>query len=181
MYRCITRKSPVAYMLTSRRLYILTGFTALYATIVAAVPLFRNGYGIDGSQCFLVTQHTHLEYTMLITLIFYGPLWICISYCLFSYITIFKYVKRINSVTDAHDSRSSASTSVRSSRMTSSDGSRNRSFSTSQQTENVVWKLIYYPGMFVHSVYIIFYSITNISSVTHTLTDSLTHPCNLFL
>ena len=134
MYHCITRKSPASYTLTSSRLYRITGLVALYATVVAAVPLFRNGYGLDGSQCWLVTEHTHQEHTVFTTLVLYAPLWLCIGYSMGSYVTIFQYVRRIGDVSYG----SSTTVSVVSSRRTSA----------SQQTESVVWKLMYYPGLF---------------------------------
>lgn len=128
MYRCITRKTPASYTLTNRRLYITTGLVALYSTIVATVPLFRNGYGIDGSQCWLASRNTHLEHTIFTSCVLYAPLWLCIGYSLVSYVTIFKYVKKIS----------------REAKKSEGAGTKRTKKSS---TEKVVVKLMYYPGL----------------------------------
>lgn len=129
MYNCITRKSSASYTLTNRRLYITTGLVALYATVVATIPLFRNGYGLDGSQCWLASRHTTAEHTAFTSCILYGPLWASIGYSLVSYITIFKYVKKINEEAKTY---AIAGTKVKKS-----------------ATEKVVMNLMYYPGSLI--------------------------------
>ena len=129
MYRCITRKSLMHYNLTHKQLLVVVVVVMLYSTGVALVPWLRDGYGLEGSQCWLAPHNGHIEHTIFVMTILYGPLWICIFFSMASYVTIFKFVRRIGRPL------------CRDRRQSSDDKPL-----TSQRTENVVRKLMYYPG-----------------------------------
>lgn len=129
MYNCIKRRG---YTLTPRRLYTTAGIIAIYAACVAAVPVIRNGYGLEGSQCWLAPHNTHLEHSILNLLVLFFPLWVCIVLNLYFYVTIYQYVESITR---------SLSSTVKSSNL-QSDSSTSKT-----RTENVVLKLVYYPGV----------------------------------
>ena len=132
MRNMIKRKTAASYSLTGRKLLKVTGIVVLYSTVVATVPLFRGGYEFDDAQCWVSSQTSHFEFTVINLCVLYGPLWACIIYSMMCYWTIFKFVREI----------SQASTDIRhNSRYASSD-----SEASSQRTEKVVLKLMYYPG-----------------------------------